>query len=250
MNFVDRVLDQPRSSYLLKLSINCGCFRDQHRVNEWIRVALARQVKELILAISGGSSCSITLLPELLFSSHIVIFKLRGWRSQVPNSMCSASHMKELALYSVKLPPGDSNGEVILRCPVLENLIMCHCDHHWLKVLDIAAPRLRTLAMDNTPFGTCHCIIKISTPNLTLLDFGGCLYRDYYMENFPSLVTAKMMINSFSFKSDARLQGLVHMVEGICNVTTLQLECFDVCSHSSSIHILLGFFFLSISDYC
>ncbi|KAK9145636.1 hypothetical protein Sjap_005539 [Stephania japonica] len=126
-------------------------------VKDWIVKAVARNVRQLDIYL--GADRGMFTIPAVVFSpaSSVRAVKLelrfessRKYCFHVPRLMLSALNLKILELIRIKLPKGDSNGELVFRCPILETLILknCYCKH--LRILNLSLNQLKKLEIDNS----------------------------------------------------------------------------------------------------
>ncbi|KAF5179378.1 F-box/LRR-repeat protein [Thalictrum thalictroides] len=219
MDIVDRVLFLRDDSGIQKLKFFRFFPYDLGRVDALLLFVIKRQVKEILLQINPPIT-DYHQLPHLLFTSVIEMFEISTLSSrysvQLPNSMCSATHLRILKLENIKLPEGDLNGELVISCPILEEMLLIRCFHHGLKNLSICAPQLNKLAIYD-----CHAAsgkIKICTPNLTSLKLKYVWYKDYFLESLSSLVTATIEVRNLSTKF------LMNILNGLHNARTLKIS--------------------------
>ncbi|PIA31224.1 hypothetical protein AQUCO_05100023v1 [Aquilegia coerulea] len=237
MKFIDGVLLLRNNASLDKLSLSCNCYCAQDRIDMWINVAVKRQAKEFYLESRSGLN---HVLPTSIFTSTITTFHLNA-NVQLPNSMCSATQLRTLELIYARLPYGDSNGEVVLSCPVLENLRLISCFYKYCEVFNISAPQLKNLVINNED--ACYlgdCKIKICTPNLTTLELQGFIYKDYYVERLPSLVHAYIEVSvKKELTQHTSVQHLIEVLKSLDNVTNLELsnrwiQNIPTCQHMAN----------------
>ncbi|KAF5191915.1 Fbd-associated f-box protein [Thalictrum thalictroides] len=219
MDFVDRVLFLRDDSGIQKLKLSRFFGYDLGRVDTWLLFVVKQQVKEVQLRIKAISE-HYHQLPHLLFTSVIEVFEVKIPASrcsvQLPNSMCSATHLRILKLKNIILPKGNSDGELVVKCSFLEEMFLTHCSHHDLKILSICAPQLNNLVIHN-----CHadsCKIKICTPNLTSLKLILSCYKEYFLESLSSLVTANIEVSELATKF------LMTILSGLHNAKTLTIS--------------------------
>ncbi|KAF9608149.1 hypothetical protein IFM89_007535 [Coptis chinensis] len=184
IRFVDRALYL--SSALHIFSFN-GLYSDSiapYQVNKWITSAVSQHVEELHLK-------RINLLPSL-----------------------SLGQVKTLKLSEVDLLHNDK--ELLFHLPVVENLILHDCTCSRSENLVICAPQVKYLSME-TIAGVPA--IKISAPNLISLKLKGELHAVSFLENFSSLVTAKLEADlrqsDCIIKQIEKLQHLKEILKGI-----------------------------------
>ncbi|KAL5718477.1 hypothetical protein ACHQM5_011377 [Ranunculus cassubicifolius] len=201
-------------------------------VVKWVNAALARKVQDIDISIDVNK---ILLLPQLLFSSDIKVLKLRlRCDAKVPNLMCAAAWIKNLDLEYVKLPDGNTNGELDLSFPVLESLVIEDCDVSHLKIISISTPVLESLEFRR--FRTDKnksCKVKTCTPNLkslTVLDY--MWHTDsavnYHMENLSSIVSADICVVSDREYVEECIKFWIEAVSWMYNVQNLKLSVSNI----------------------
>ncbi|KAL5707534.1 RING-type E3 ubiquitin transferase [Ranunculus cassubicifolius] len=184
------------------------------KLNIWLTMLTRKHIPQVSLKISSLDDTK-ELVP-LFFTSSVEVVdiestfissrKVSKHNIQLPKSICGAPHLRTLNLNSIRLPKGDSNKEVILKCHVLENLILEDCYYAHLTSFNISIPQLKVLTMKNiagelvTTVGSCK--IRISTPNLTTLYLKCCSFENYFIENCDSLVSAKVEFARGTLLSD------------------------------------------------
>ncbi|PIA34082.1 hypothetical protein AQUCO_03900173v1 [Aquilegia coerulea] len=220
MDTMDHILFLRDDSTIQKLTISRFFHSDLARVDAWLLFAIKQQVKEIQLRINPTYKHYCHQLPNVLFTSVIEVFKLSIFCSrfsvQLPNSMCSATQLRVLKLENIVLPKGDPGGELVLSCPILEDIFLNHCCHHDLKILRICAPQLNNLVIYN--YHAVSCKIMICTPNLTSLKLIFSCYKDYFIENLSSLVTANIEVSRLS------TEILITVLNGLRNAKTLTIS--------------------------
>ncbi|KAL5713836.1 hypothetical protein ACHQM5_015878 [Ranunculus cassubicifolius] len=231
IDFADRVfLLRDNSSCIWKINLSRHYCADVGHINTWLMFAVRRNVKQVHLEIPTRYDDEPKALYKNMFPSSIEVLKLKAYDRggqltvQVPKSMCSAHRLRSLELTAVKLPVGNSRCELVVNCPVLENLSLVKCDQKHLKILNLSSPRLKNLLIENrqgTEFGPCT--LKICAPLLISLQLYGPLYKKFDIENLSSLVCA--WIEGCHWSSDTR--SLVELLKGICNVSSLALCRFE-----------------------
>ncbi|KAK9085746.1 hypothetical protein Sjap_026157 [Stephania japonica] len=188
-------------------------------VKKWIAVALARNVRELDIYLGHGRSMFTVPAKVFAAASSVKAIKLEsrffGDHFMVPIPMLSSPNLKTLELIKIKLPKGDSKGEVILGCPVLETLIMKQCYYNHLQVLNLSLNRLKELEIDNTAdplvstIGIRYCKLELHTPNLSTFVFKGVLYKECSFGNLAALIDVQLFFcQPFVEEHVKFLQGL------------------------------------------
>ncbi|KAF5181380.1 F-box protein [Thalictrum thalictroides] len=241
MDIVDRILVLHDDSSIQKLKLSSFRSYDTGQVDAWLLLVVEQQVKEVQLGIMPSSK-DYHQLPHLLFTSVIEKFKLKTSASrysvQLPNSMCSSTKLRILKLENIIFPKGDTNGELVISCPILEKMFLIRCSHHDLKILSICAPQLNNLVIYK-----CHadsCKIKICTPNLTSLKLILSCYKDYFLESLSSLVTSNIDVSELSTKF------LMTILNGLHNAKTLTISSYG---HQVCLSFILLSRYKSSKDY-
>ncbi|KAF9597013.1 hypothetical protein IFM89_014878 [Coptis chinensis] len=230
MNFVDRVFIL-RDSNIDMFNLECREILDVNRITSWIIGAVGQHAQEL----NAKSNTSEPLeLPYNLFTSNIKAMKLRSYGNmRLPSSMSTSERIQSLYLYGVQLPNGNSNGELVLSCLVLETLVMSSCDLKDIKVLTVSAPLLENLELSylrtnkdgSSKFNTCN-------PNLKSFTFVSTEYMDCCLENLSSLVSANIDICVEGLKhhmgKEACAKFFIEVLSGITNVKSLTLQTLSV----------------------
>ncbi|PIA31357.1 hypothetical protein AQUCO_05000026v1 [Aquilegia coerulea] len=218
LNFVDGVLlFRDNSSPIEKIHITQSYACDSLRLSKWLLFVASRHVKEV--QIDFDKSCKVVTLPDLLFTSHVEVLKLTGnhWISvQLPGLSSPAKKLRSLILVYVKLPNGNSNGELDFNYPLLENLVLILCDLQHIKKLKVTTPQLKNLVVECGYNGE----INISAPKLLSVKLNAHQFKIHYVEKLSSLVSATIDITAFTLQSESMLQVL----EGLQTVTTLQIN--------------------------
>ncbi|PIA27369.1 hypothetical protein AQUCO_07800003v1 [Aquilegia coerulea] len=145
----------------------------ESHVYSWLLVAIKRDVQELCLE-SDIDVIPILKLPYNLFTSGITKFVCKS-DTLMSMSMCTSKSIKSLHLEEVTLPKGNSDAEVILSCPVLEDLFIKYFNYENVKCFTISALRLHKLELLSRNYN--EITIKICSPNLTSLKCGGYISR-------------------------------------------------------------------------
>ncbi|KAK9085546.1 hypothetical protein Sjap_025957 [Stephania japonica] len=172
---------------------------------------------------------------ELRFESS------RKYCFHVPRLMLSALNLKILELIRIKLPKGDSDGELVFRCPILETLILknCYCKH--LRILNLSLNQLKKLEIDNSgnnqrpydeddlqgPYdrlGDCKLVLR--TPNVSTFVYNGDMYKDFSLGNFVALNDVDVTVHPpLVIASPRRI---------------LHLDLFSKVKNSNSLKLLKG----------
>ncbi|KAF5184367.1 hypothetical protein FRX31_026047 [Thalictrum thalictroides] len=225
-DFVDSVFHfRDNNSNLDKFSIEGRIYDSGERFSNCLISAIKKNVQEVYLSF-WKFSCLPIEFPHSLFSSTIKVFHLDSIEENqiwsLPNTMCIASHLKSLRLRSVILPKGDSKRELVLSCPILETLVLRDCDHGHLDSFIISTVQLKNLVVENSSWANNEsCRININTPNLQVLNCIGSMYKDYVLENLPSLVTVNIG------SGEMHAYCLVNVLKELYNATTLTISVWQ-----------------------
>ncbi|KAF5194270.1 F-box protein [Thalictrum thalictroides] len=193
MDFVDHILSIHEGSVIDKFNLyGAGCCQ-KDRVDEWLSTVIRCRIQEIHLDL-------YTALPQFFFTSS------------------STTHLKKLLLASIQLPDSNSEGEIMLDCPVLETLILinCHYAYNPSNVFLISAPQLRKLVCRSLHIS---CTIKLCAPNLISVTCTGSLLRIYHMENISS---QELRVTIASQRTNA--QELLELLRGLKYATTLDIS--------------------------
>ncbi|KAK9085523.1 hypothetical protein Sjap_025934 [Stephania japonica] len=217
-------------------------------VKDWIVKAVARNVRQLDIYL--GADRGMFTIPAVVFSpaSSVRAVKLelrfessRKYCFHVPRLMLSALNLKILELIRIKLPKGDSDGELVFRCPILETLILknCYCKH--LRILNLSLNQLKKLEIDNSgnnqrpydeddlqgPYdrlGDCKLVLR--TPNVSTFVYNGDMYKDFSLGNFVALNDVDVTVHPpLVIASPRRI---------------LHLDLFSKVKNSNSLKLLKG----------
>ncbi|KAI3957295.1 hypothetical protein MKW92_004192, partial [Papaver armeniacum] len=175
-------------------------------MNTWIIAAVRRGLQDLLIHIHSSASSSITTLriPHCLLNSQsltklVLRLPLDYTEISLPNSM-SLPRLKFLSLTRFYVEEVTLLNALISSCPVLESLILANI---YVGIggqvnLNIESRDLKHFYLHNKGHGIHHPhysmtkVIKLSTPNLTSLVCHDNMIQEYFLENLPSLVTAKI----------------------------------------------------------
>ncbi|KAL6573231.1 hypothetical protein OROMI_012847 [Orobanche minor] len=218
VRFVYRILVLRDASSILKFSLDSESLINVGNISTWLAAALNRNVKELHLDIATKNQHFE--VPSSLFTSDITVLtlmdKLSGDNIQVPVPMCTAARIKALRLEYVRLPDGNSDGELVLSCPVLEDLTLCTCEDSHLKVFTFA---------------------------------------DFYLVDLPDLVSADIQIFKYAAGGTTEKEMfdkcLISFFRAICNVRYLKLssENLKVIAGYPKIFEMLPNLFHNLRDF-
>ncbi|KAF5192126.1 hypothetical protein FRX31_018291 [Thalictrum thalictroides] len=199
---------------------------DKRAIKDWFDIAINKGVREVEIFFDVGLNVDVD--SSVFQFDHVQVFKL-GTRSsffhvKLPLSMCSSSSLKTLKLESVALPPCVNTGELLLNCPMLENLFMKDCLQGHLKVFNICSPQLKNLFIENSsnkPWDFAYCKLKICDVKLIYFEYKGRLYEDCLLQNINPLDNVVLYLSP-----DATQQpdSLTKFIGGLSNAKMLTLK--------------------------
>ncbi|XP_059671124.1 F-box/FBD/LRR-repeat protein At5g56420-like, partial [Cornus florida] len=149
INFVYRALRQSVSD-MHKFRLTCNNIFDSWHINQWVSIAILRNVREFDISLLRNAGHLMVLPHELWTCNTLVVLKLEGaFVLNVPSLVCLRS-LKILHLNAVKFLDDDSTGRLFSSCPVLEDLTMFRCCWENINVLNISALALKSLTIDTS----------------------------------------------------------------------------------------------------
>ncbi|XP_010476721.1 PREDICTED: putative FBD-associated F-box protein At3g50710 [Camelina sativa] len=206
--YVDKFMILHKSYVLETLTFELGLVSRTDDLATWIRIAIARQVRELEIHRSNAdkNDYSFTLPLDLYTYDKLVVLKLCGSIVLDVPSVVSLSSLKSLHLLSVLLYHDEESHRRLLKgCPVLEELVVDKSENFDVSSLYVLTPFLKSLSIVNEynrqlstvehPKFDCYVDV-INVPCLKYLnyvdiyDFGhSCL-----CENMPEVVEANVKL--------------------------------------------------------
>ncbi|KAF5188721.1 F-box/LRR-repeat protein [Thalictrum thalictroides] len=207
-SFVEHILfNRDRRRYKLE---TFNLKSDQgYMILKWIDEVTMSRVDELSLHIKGTlPNEAIIQLPDQVFKSGIkkliVQYPMNLFHENMllPKSMCSAEHIKSLRLRHVKFPEGDSDAhQLILNCPVLEELIVDKCEISHLETLTISTPQLKNLKLytDEEDINVCQKIF--CCPKLTSFYWSGSIKEKFIFKDISALTSITLEDFSVEYRS-------------------------------------------------
>ncbi|GAB4833148.1 hypothetical protein Ancab_031393 [Ancistrocladus abbreviatus] len=182
-SFVDNVIslcDALKSIHEFKL--NCQQFWNLSCINAWIHFAVSRNVNKLSLCVEAFDTCTeayifspSTPLPKCsLTCNSLVVLKLNSrFDVEIPTSIVSFPHLKELHLHGVYPADLQVTQKLLYMCPVLEDLkLVGQLAHDKAISFKILMPTLKRLIIHLLvdKFGVHKHRVMISTRNLQQLE--------------------------------------------------------------------------------
>ncbi|KAF5201513.1 Fbd-associated f-box protein, partial [Thalictrum thalictroides] len=230
MDFIDFVegvfLEHDPTTAINKFRLICDEPIDECFIISWISAALKRKVQKIHLHISEDS---LTVFPASLFSCEtLTVLKLTAVLSvlELPASICFSS-IKVMHLKSLVISCEESIQQVSFRCPVLEEVMWMECSWERIKVIDIFAPKLERMVIDDSDNDIfTDCEIKIYAESLVTMLVTSCLAFDISLHNILSLDEAFIKIyseNGIGYRANKLLQGISNVKHLHISLLTLIL---------------------------
>lgn len=194
MNFVDRILMlRGNDLNLERFSLICVGKYDFTRVDEWIRIVVGLNVKEINLTLNFRELYK--LVPDVYMCTSIEVFRLK-WKIlvDVPENVSFCS-LKVLQLTGVKFSSYESVEKLLLSCPVLEDLVIENCK--WLSgcCLSVCGSALKNFSLDSYLYLDTDVELKIliDTPALETLEIREFTSEGIFIkEDLLSITTASI----------------------------------------------------------
>ncbi|KAL1815583.1 hypothetical protein ACET3Z_018157 [Daucus carota] len=194
MNFVDRILMlRGNDLNLERFSLNCVGNYHLSRVDEWIRIVVGHNVKEINLTLNFREVYK--LVEDVYMCTSIEVFRLK-WKIlvNVPENVGFVS-LKFLQFTGVKFASYESVEKLLQCCPVLEDLVIENCK--WLSgcCLSVCGSALKNFSLDSYSYldTEVELTILIDTPALETLDIRELTSEGIFIkENMLSITTASI----------------------------------------------------------
>ncbi|KAF9594458.1 hypothetical protein IFM89_031060 [Coptis chinensis] len=231
IDFVDRVLPLLDVSNIIKFSLKCREFDAAHIIR-WITTAKKCNVEELLLTIS--LNCRY-VFPLCLFTSEsLKVLEIGSERFSktetvvsisIPSSFCFAT-LKVLRLQYITISFDRSLQKVSLSFPTMEEFIIKGCTWLGIKNIDISAPKLQMLTIDDgwTSRSFRDCEIKVSAESLMSLHFRSRLCYKYSLHDLSSLVDAFIHLTCYN----GTVKRLGPLLRGIFHLKNLHLAVASI----------------------
>ncbi|KAK9092349.1 hypothetical protein Syun_027260 [Stephania yunnanensis] len=216
---------------LHKLCLKWPACYDGRKVKDWIAMALEGNARELDIYL--GLEGITWKVPAKVFAaaSSVRVLRMESciccYRCLFPRVMLFAPNLTTLELFGIKFPNGDSKGELVLSCPVLETLVVHNCYQKHLQVLNLSISRLKKLDIDTR--GVCwsthdalgDCKLELHTPNLLTFAYKGVMLKDWSIGNLEALIEVDL---SLYLPSKPKESNHMNLFEGLNGARTLTLE--------------------------
>ncbi|KAI3889417.1 hypothetical protein MKW92_008970, partial [Papaver armeniacum] len=195
MRFVKSVLMLRDISDINKFDFYSDCDSKKlgKHLDTWILAVVRRNVRELIIQIDDNSEL-IVRLPHCLVTSELLtkLFLDFDGKLVLPDSM-GLPRLDYLFLGSFQIDDLKVVNKLLSSCPVLNTLVLEQLCVRAGDELSVNIRELKHLDISHCYYGkSSPKIIKLCTPSLTSFIYEDYMIREYCLENFSSLVTAKL----------------------------------------------------------
>ncbi|XP_023638056.1 putative FBD-associated F-box protein At1g55030 [Capsella rubella] len=201
---------------------------DRHNVVDiviLIGIALTRNVRKLVLEVSGPAEVLITFPTSLYNGETLETLTLRRWVLHFPSQFCLKS-LKNLHLDYVNYKDNETFLNLLSGCPNLETLKILSRITNSSDCFFIAVPSLQRLSIDNDLYPPCS--YAINTPSLKYLKISGSIaLESCLIENVPELVEADIDIevsNHITIISENLLGPLTSVRRLTLALSSLKIE--------------------------
>lgn len=194
MNFVDRILMlRGNDLNLERFSLNCVGNYDFTRVDQWIRIVVGHNVKEINLTLNFRELYK--LVQDVYMCTSIEVFRLK-WKIlvHVPENVSFCS-LRVLEFTGVKFLSYESVEKLLRSCPVLQDLVIENCK--WLSgcCLSVCGSALKNFSLDSYSYLDTDVELKIliDMPALETLEIREFTSEGIFIkENLLSITTASI----------------------------------------------------------
>ncbi|KAG2308410.1 hypothetical protein Bca4012_082496 [Brassica carinata] len=193
--FVEKTLALLKNSSVIKtFHLNCEHKHEESRVDGWIRTALELGVSELRLE-TVGMYCIET---EFFTSNTLVDLTIcDGFypAGRLPAGEVFFPALKRLSLFSVAFADCAMYEDLVLGCPVLEELFLHYPDDNnppaWAGIVSSPSIKRLTIYHEYPDYREVYDSVWLTTPSLLYLDYSGYV-ADEYDVDFDSIVEARL----------------------------------------------------------
>lgn len=200
VNFVDKFLmHRPNGLTIEKFKLGCGGDYCVNRVDKWILKAIGRGLKKLELCFWFNGLYEV--LDKVYMCSSLEVLRLRcNMLVHIPENV-NFSRLRVLEFRKVTFWSYESVGELLLNCPVLEDLSIHKCE--WLNgdCLSICGNALKELSLINgSPVDKKYLLeILIDTPALETINIEFFASDDILIkENLRFLTNANINVEQIT----------------------------------------------------
>lgn len=193
--FVEKTLALLKNSPVIKtFHLNCEHKHEESRVDGWIRTALELGFSELRLETVG----MYRIETEFFTSNTLVDLTIcDGFypAGRLPAGEVFFPALKRLSLFSVAFADCAMYEDLVLGCPVLEELFLHYPDDNnppaWTGIVSSSSIKRLTIYHHYPDFREAYDSVWLTTPSLLYLDYSGYV-ADEYDVDFDSLVEARL----------------------------------------------------------
>ncbi|CAL5402809.1 unnamed protein product [Camellia sinensis] len=173
-----------------KLHLQCHHDYGNSNIDEWVSIALKRNVTGLSLFFNVKSTG--VSIPSLFYSTTLVGLLLSQHYGLNVSDLDFLSKIKRLYLDYVGFVDGESLERVVDGCPVLEELFLDGVEFEEIEVLRISSNTIRFLLVHNCYHNECEVVMD--TPALETIFYNDYAPIYYPLINFSSLLKAHIDI--------------------------------------------------------
>ncbi|XP_059306596.1 putative FBD-associated F-box protein At3g50710 [Lycium ferocissimum] len=242
-DFIHWVFISQCANNLVCFKLYCGNLFDEGAIFRWVRVAIRRNVQELVLSFGPTEPFELPYCVATSESLRVLKLQLNGAILKVPNHM-GFSQLKLLHLVGVELSNEHLTSCLFSKCPVLEKLILGDCTFGTMTVLDIASTSLIYVSLlnyANYAESYSNCNIKISCPNLKVLKYGAPMAKNIIIESLFSIE----VVNLFFFDAHGLIKEIgmcvLKMIKNVPSTSALKLCMASVSGLYNVTHGLRNF---------
>ncbi|XP_017245705.1 probable FBD-associated F-box protein At1g32375 [Daucus carota subsp. sativus] len=216
---VDRfVMCRPRDLYIDSFGLECGGRVDSDFVDKWVDKVLKHRVKDLTLGFSF-EGVPYRLIHDVYAYGKFEALRLKRGILVIISDVLRFSRLKVLEFREVTFSTYESVKEILVNCPVLEDLVIQRCK--WLSGGDhlyVCGSVLKNLVLKCNEYFLIENQhrISIDTPALETLRFGDSTWANLSIEgSWLSLGTAHISVESVA--------SVFKLLHKFCNVKFLTL---------------------------
>ncbi|KAF3558337.1 hypothetical protein F2Q69_00016787 [Brassica cretica] len=205
--FVDKTLALLKNSSLIKtFHLNCEHRHEDSRVDGWIRTALELGfLEELRLETVGMYSIETEFFTSNTLVDLTICDGFYPDGRLPPAGGVFFPALKRLSLFSVAFADCAMYDDLVLGCPVLEELFLHYPDDNnppaWTGDVSSSSIERLTIIHHYPDYREAYEFVSFTTPSLLYLDYSGYV-ADQYDVDFDSLVEARLDIRPWEAFTD------------------------------------------------
>lgn len=205
--FVDKTLALLKNSSLIKtFHLNCEHRHEDSRVDGWIHTALElRFLEELRLETVGMYSIETEFFTSNTLVDLTICDGFYPDGRLPPAGGVFFPALKRLSLFSVAFADCAMYDDLVLGCPVLEELFLHYPDDNnppaWTGDVSSSSIERLTIIHHYPDYREAYEFVSFATPSLLYLDYSGYV-ADQYDVDFDSLVEARLDIRPWEAFTD------------------------------------------------